>query len=46
MKKKQLTWVNVLIIAITIIVGLTITGSWGDFKRGLKGAPPVENHNF
>ncbi|WP_185974281.1 hypothetical protein [Litoribacter populi] len=42
MKKKSITLLNVIVFAITIIIGLAFFGDWEDFKRGLQGAPPIE----
>ena len=43
MKRKNNTLITVLVFAFTLIFALTIFNDWDNFKRGLMGAPPIEN---
>jgi hypothetical protein len=42
MKKKSISLLTVLVFIVTLIIGSAIFGDWEDFKRGLKGEPPVK----
>jgi|GEM_PF-2864701 len=36
----------ILVLIVTLIISISIFKDWGNFKRGLKGEPPIEKKDF
>jgi hypothetical protein len=34
--------ISILIIIVSFLISIMIFNDWGDFKRGIKGEPPIE----
>jgi len=43
MKRKSISLISILVFIITYMTFSAIFNDWGNFKRGLMGAPPIED---